>query len=241
MSTKTSLDRVRWLFSSAQAPTDRYLPRWLFLRALGLIYFSAFCSLVFQIRGLIGPEGILPANEYLEAVAHSLSHLRGLWFAPTLFWFSAGTHMLIAVCWVGLIASLLLASMSGPAECCSYASSAFSPSSAPHRIFPATNLTACCSRPALSHFFMLRQDFVPAGVSPRHRPAPACSYFNGNGFASTSNPGSPNSRAAIQSGGTSPRWITTIRMALCPPGSAGTCSICRTGFTHATAYHDTGT
>lgn len=37
--------------------------RWLFLRALGLIFFSAFYSLLFQIRGLIGPTGILPAGE----------------------------------------------------------------------------------------------------------------------------------------------------------------------------------
>ena len=109
MSTPTSLDRIRWLFSSAHGPTDRSLPRWLFLRALGLIYFSAFLSLAFQIVGLIGPEGILPANEYLKAVSHSLGHLEGLWFAPTLFWISAGTHVMAAVCWVGMIASLLLA------------------------------------------------------------------------------------------------------------------------------------
>ncbi len=109
MSTNAAFDRIRWLFSSAKGPTDRYLPRWLFLRALGLIYFSAFLSLVFQIRGLIGPQGILPANEYLDAVAHSLGQVRGLWFAPTLFWFSAGTDMMVAVCWAGMIASLLLA------------------------------------------------------------------------------------------------------------------------------------
>ena len=81
---------IRWLFDPKQGPPDRLLPRWLFLRALGLIYFSAFYSLAFQIRGLIGPEGILPANDYLQAVAHSLGHVRGLWFAPTLFWISSG-------------------------------------------------------------------------------------------------------------------------------------------------------
>ena len=84
------------------------VPRWLFLRALGCIYFSAFFSLVFQIRGLIGPEGILPANEYLQAVGRSLGYSRGFWFAPTLLWLSSGPHMLIALCWVGMIASLLL-------------------------------------------------------------------------------------------------------------------------------------
>ena len=91
------------------AHLDRLIPRWLFLRALGGIYFSAFFSLVFQIRGLIGPEGILPAGEYLQAVAHSLGYIRGLWFAPTLLWLASGPHMLTALCWVGMVASLLLA------------------------------------------------------------------------------------------------------------------------------------
>jgi hypothetical protein len=44
-----------WLFDSRNGPSDRFLSRWIFLRALGAIYFSAFFSLVFQIRGLIGP------------------------------------------------------------------------------------------------------------------------------------------------------------------------------------------
>src|SRR5947209_12540800 len=66
---------VRWLFDSEHGDSDRLISRWIFLRTLGLIYFSAFFSLVFQIRGLIGPHGILPANDYLEAVGRSLGHL----------------------------------------------------------------------------------------------------------------------------------------------------------------------
>jgi lipase maturation factor 1 len=102
------LSALRWLFDSEQGALDRLISRWLFLRALGCIYFSAFFSLVFQIGGLVGPEGILPANEYLQAVAHSLGYSRGLWFAPTLLWLASGPHMLTALCWVGMGASLLL-------------------------------------------------------------------------------------------------------------------------------------
>jgi hypothetical protein len=47
-------------------------PRWLFLRALGVIFGSAFYSLLFQIRGLIGPSGILPADVYLAVLASAL-------------------------------------------------------------------------------------------------------------------------------------------------------------------------
>ncbi len=98
---------LRWLFSSDDGLRARLMPRWIFLRALGLIYFSAFFALIFQIKGLIGPEGILPAGEYLTAVDRAL-HAERLWFAPTLLWLSASSHMLIALCWVGMLASVLL-------------------------------------------------------------------------------------------------------------------------------------
>lgn len=98
---------VRHWFAPEEGPRDAYVARWIFLRALGLIYFSAFYSLVFQIRGLIGPEGILPASEYLASVERSLGPLR-FWFAPTLLWFSSSSHMLMALCWVGIAASLLV-------------------------------------------------------------------------------------------------------------------------------------
>jgi len=98
----------RWLFDSEHGASSRLIPRWVFLRALGCIYFSAFFSLVFQIRGLIGPEGILPAGLYLRAVAQSFGYVRGVWFAPSVLWLTSGPHMLIALCWVGMVASLLL-------------------------------------------------------------------------------------------------------------------------------------
>jgi hypothetical protein len=99
---------IRVRLDSKRGASERLGPRWLFLRALGCIYFSAFFSLVFQIRGLIGPEGILPADQYLQAVAHMFGYSRGLWFAPTLYWLSADPRMLTAVCWVGMVASRLL-------------------------------------------------------------------------------------------------------------------------------------
>lgn len=98
---------LRWLFSPADGLRNRLLPRWLFLRALGLIYFSAFFSLVFQIKGLIGPQGVLPAGHYLSEIATAVGKL-GYWYAPSLFWFSSSSAMLMMVCWVGLLASLLL-------------------------------------------------------------------------------------------------------------------------------------
>jgi len=99
---------TRWWFDSENGASDWLIARWLFLRAIGLIYFSAFYSLLFQITGLIGPRGVLPANEYLQAVARAFPHLTRLWFAPTLLWFGSGDSALLALCCLGMAASLLL-------------------------------------------------------------------------------------------------------------------------------------
>ena len=101
---------IGWLFDWQHGASDGLIPRWLFLRALGVIYFSVFFSLIFQIRGLIGPGGILPAGSYLQAVAQAVGHWQRLWVAPTVLWWSSGSAMLMALCWVGMLASLLLVS-----------------------------------------------------------------------------------------------------------------------------------
>ncbi len=79
----------------------------MFLRSLGIIYFSAFYSLLFQIRGLLGPDGLLPAGMYLKVVAQDVGSSR-YWYAPTLLWLNSSDRALMVLCWIGLIASLLL-------------------------------------------------------------------------------------------------------------------------------------
>jgi hypothetical protein len=96
----------RYLFDSAYGSENHFIARWLFLRALGLIYFSAFFSLLFQVRGLIGSEGILPVVDYLKS-AESLSLLR-FWYIPSLLWLNSSDLILMTICWSGLVASLFL-------------------------------------------------------------------------------------------------------------------------------------
>ena len=103
--------RLYFFFDRADGPRDRLLPRWLFLRALGLVYFSAFFALAFQILGLIGSGGVLPVGQFLAAV-RPLGRER-FWVAPSLLWFVHGApgaldHALIALVWAGLIASVLV-------------------------------------------------------------------------------------------------------------------------------------
>ncbi len=96
---------VRRLFDSGHGLNDRLIPRWIFLRSLALIYFSAFYSLLFQIKGLIGPQGVLPAQQFLATVARAMGPLR-YWYAPSIFWISANSHMLTGAMILGLFASL---------------------------------------------------------------------------------------------------------------------------------------
>src|SRR5580658_335915 len=101
---------VKWLLGPEAASEEHpghLWPRWIFLRALGIFYFSAFYSLLFQIRGLLGPNGLLPAGDYLQAVSAAI-HAQRFWFAPTSFWFGSSDRALMLVCWLGAIASLLL-------------------------------------------------------------------------------------------------------------------------------------
>src|SRR3984885_11295093 len=101
---------TNWLLGPEHPTEERpghIWARWIFLRSLALWYFSAFYSLLFQIKGLIGPRGILPAGDFLQAVAAALHGWR-FWCAPSLFLFGSSGRALMLVCWIGAIASLML-------------------------------------------------------------------------------------------------------------------------------------
>jgi lipase maturation factor 1 len=102
---KAILTLRRWLDPQVGA-RNSILARWIFLRALALIYFSAFFSLLFQIKGLIGPQGIEPAGNYLRAIAQYYAATR-FWHAPSLFWISSSSTAMNAVMWIGVAASLI--------------------------------------------------------------------------------------------------------------------------------------
>jgi len=110
MSMRRVLHYLRVVFDWRCGAGNALLARWIFVRALALIYFSAFYSLIFQIKGLIGPQGILPAESYLRAMTEYYGtgfSWGSYWHAPSLFWFSSSAGTLMLVTWVGIVASLL--------------------------------------------------------------------------------------------------------------------------------------
>jgi hypothetical protein len=98
------------LFVERSGLAHSYLwARWIFLRALGLIFLSAFYSFAFQIHGLVGEHGILPAREYLAQVHTIVGGVAQLWYAPTLLWINAGDTALSLLVGAGVLCSVLLA------------------------------------------------------------------------------------------------------------------------------------
>ena len=90
-------------------PARGYLwPRWIFLRALGLIFFSAFYSLAFQIHGLIGERGILPVQTYFAAIQSAVPSIARVWYAPSVLWFGASDRSLTIVVAAGIVSSILV-------------------------------------------------------------------------------------------------------------------------------------
>jgi len=96
------------LWRGGEREPPRYeLTRWLFLRLFGLICLSAFISLGVQIIGLIGGDGILPLDRFLENTGGHLG--AGAWLKlPTLFWLHPGDQALFGTCMAGSVFALLL-------------------------------------------------------------------------------------------------------------------------------------
>jgi hypothetical protein len=80
---------------------------WLFLRLLGLCHLFAFLSLWHQLDGLVGEHGIVPATQWLSAVANQLGPDR-FWKIPTLCWLDPSDAFRQTLCAAGSALGLAL-------------------------------------------------------------------------------------------------------------------------------------
>ncbi|HYV31348.1 MAG TPA: lipase maturation factor family protein [Candidatus Binatia bacterium] len=96
-----------------------FLARWLFVRLLGIVYGIAFLSLWSQIIGLVGADGIMPAEQTMRIVEGHTTNtgLDRFRAAPTLCWFSTSDSFLNAQCAAGVGLSLLVIAGVAPAPC----------------------------------------------------------------------------------------------------------------------------
>ena len=98
---------------STAAPKQYRVSAGVFLRAVGALYFVSFFHLSFQVIGLIGENGISPAQRFVErmsdfAFEKESQFLYGPVFYPSIFWYSAADDMLRGACFVGVLLSAAL-------------------------------------------------------------------------------------------------------------------------------------
>lgn len=88
-------------------PENYHIGIHLFLQLLGLIYVFAIGAFLFQIKGLLGKEGILPIPSFLTAVE---KHLKGekYFHVPSVFWLNASDTMLMSITALGTLCGILL-------------------------------------------------------------------------------------------------------------------------------------
>jgi len=79
----------------------------LFPRLLGIIYLIAFTSLLVQLRGLYGAQGILPIAAYTAGLRRHFG-ARAWRLYPSLFWLDARDPVLLGAAGAGVALSLLL-------------------------------------------------------------------------------------------------------------------------------------
>src|SRR5256712_9753370 len=83
------------------------MARSVFLRGLAIVYLIAFASLLPQVDGLIGSNGILPVNDYLDTIDSEYGNT-GYALFPTLAWFNSSYTFLHLMIWAGMVLAILL-------------------------------------------------------------------------------------------------------------------------------------
>ncbi|UOQ70822.1 lipase maturation factor family protein [Hymenobacter cellulosilyticus] len=97
------------LTSEPNAPVSYWLTRFVILRLLGLLYAVAFLVAINQIRPLLGEDGLLPVDSYLQQVSQVLGGTgSGFRRLPSVFWFGHSDAVLLGAAWVGFGLSCLV-------------------------------------------------------------------------------------------------------------------------------------
>lgn len=96
-------------FATGSGAATLLWPRWLLLRAMGLVYGVIFAGILVEGQALVGPSGIFPLGNYFEAMRSTFSTESFLFLrAPSIFWLDTSAGMIAAVAGLGLLAALAL-------------------------------------------------------------------------------------------------------------------------------------
>jgi hypothetical protein len=107
-----------WLWGAHVVPPGTSVTVSVYLRLLGVVFAVAFASLLPQLPGLVGSQGILPVSETLRSIASdpALGPNR-FWILPTLCWISSSNAFVLGLAVAGLLVSAALALELGTVPC----------------------------------------------------------------------------------------------------------------------------
>ena len=84
-------------------------PRWLVLRAVGIVFVLIFLGIVDESNALVGPTGIMPLSQYFTDLRKLLpGKIEGFLGAPSVFWLGTSAALIATVAWAGLLAAVAL-------------------------------------------------------------------------------------------------------------------------------------
>ena len=91
-------------------PEETYwLTRFLYLRALGIIYFFVFLPISHQFKSLLGENGLLPISNFLSSYENYYGTIsKAFWMLPSVFWFNSSDQFALNMADLGMIISLFV-------------------------------------------------------------------------------------------------------------------------------------
>ena len=96
-------------FAGAGGDATYLWPRWLVLRAVGLVYILVFAGILGEGQALVGPRGLIPLASFFTDLHARFPFAPAAFVqAPSLFWAGTGAGMITAVAWLGLLAAVAL-------------------------------------------------------------------------------------------------------------------------------------
>lgn len=96
-------------FCAITANSTCLWPRWLVLRAVGVVYVIIFAGIIDEGNALVGPHGIYPIAEFCATLRGIFPHfLERFLRAPSAFWISADPITLTVFAWGGIVAACAL-------------------------------------------------------------------------------------------------------------------------------------
>jgi hypothetical protein len=82
-------------------------PRWIVLRAVGLVYILIFAGITDEGQVLVGPRGLIPLGDFFTQLHRAFPlAIEAFIRAPSLFWAGTSAGMITVLAWGGLLAAV---------------------------------------------------------------------------------------------------------------------------------------